>query len=76
MQERNDFYNFESCRREFGGHVFGFEKIYAVSRCMLFGIERPVNHKSIMQTSLRLRVRLDFRFSRKDLMQIERRLGM
>lgn len=43
---------------------------------MLVGIERPVNHKSIMQTNFRLRVRFDFRFSRKDLMQIERRFGM
>lgn len=47
-----------------------------MSRCKLFGIERPVNHKSIVQTSFRLRVRFDFRLSRKDLMQIERRFGM
>lgn len=47
-----------------------------MSRCKLFGIERPVNHKSIVQTSLRLRVRFDFRLSRKGLMQIERRFGM
>lgn len=44
---------------------------------MLLGIERPVNHKSIVQTSrLRLHMRANPRLDWKGLMQIERRFGM